>query len=59
MPMMKDCYVIEYPLSKTLKDWDEFRKQYKDKRYVVNFVLVDEPSVKNVTKEEFLSYISE
>lgn len=56
---MKECYIIEYPLSKTLKDWDEFRKQYKDKRYVVNFVLVDEPSVKNVTKDEFLSYISE
>jgi len=56
---MRDCYIIEFPLKSTLKEWDEFRKQYKDKRYIVNFMLIDEPNVKNVTKEEYLSYISE
>jgi len=56
---MREYYIIEYPLNRTLKEWDEFRKQYKDKRYMVNFILIDEPIVKIVTKDEYLKYINE
>lgn len=59
---MNSKYIIEYPLIDSCQresEFIEFMKAYKGKSGMVYFKLIDEPTVKIVTKDEYLRYIKE
>jgi hypothetical protein len=62
MSVMKKRYIIEYPLIDSHEgeyEFIEFMKDYKGKSGVVYFKLIDDPTVKIVTEDEYLRYIKE